>query len=257
MVVEHPRVAEEAARVLPLPVAAGDGDVDRQIAGIEAGVAIELVEVDDRGDHAPETPTLVRSVDEDGQPGDEAAAALDEIDRTGEHRRRRCRGRAAPPSRWSALLPRVEADRLFVALERALVGDDETGRDGDIAQQIVRAQHMVAQHVEARPVEVGLAGDIGHEAAHELDLAPDVAFQPILDQVEFGERLGPGAGERELLLLPVGDDAEEDRDHGGDRRRRESRAAQPIEERARVQETISSRIAEGTRRRRNDYAEGA
>ena len=85
IVVEHPRVAEEAARVLPLPVAAGDGDVDRQIAGVEAGVAIELVEVDDRGDHAPETPTLVRSVDEDGQPGDEAAAALDEIDRTGEH----------------------------------------------------------------------------------------------------------------------------------------------------------------------------
>ena len=75
-----------------------------------------------------------------------------------------------------------------------------------------------------------MAGDVGHEAAHELDLAPDVALQPILDQVEFGERLGPGAGERELLLLPVGDDAQEDRDHGGDRRRRESRAAQPIEE---------------------------
>ena len=247
---EHPRVAEEAARVLLPPVAAGDGDVDRQIAGIETGVAIEFVEVDDRGDHAPETPALVRSVDEHRQPGDETAAALDQIDRAGEHRV----AAVASAQRRRALVhvgAEVEADRLFVALQRALVGDDQTGRDGDIAQQIIRAQHMVAQRVETRPVEVGLAGDVGHEAAHQLDFAPDVAFQPILDQVEFRERLGPGAGERELLLLPVGDDAEEDRDHGGDRRRRESRAAQPIEERARVQETISSRVAEGTRRRRN------
>ena len=94
---------------------------------------------------------------------------------------------------------------------------------------------MGAQRVEARLVEVGFAGDVGHEAAHELDLALDVALQPILDQVEFADRFGPRAGERELLLLPVGDDAQEDRDHGGDRRRRESRAAQPIEEGARVQ----------------------
>ena len=89
---------------------------------------------------------------------------------------------------------------------------------------------MVAQRVEARLVDVGLAGDVGGEAAHQLDFAADVAFQPILDQIEFDERLGPGAGERELLLLPVGDDAQEDRDHGGDRRWRESRAAQRIEE---------------------------
>ena len=67
---------------------------------------------------------------------------------------------------------------------------------------------MVAQRVEARPVEVGLAGDVGHEATHKLDLAPDVALQPILDQVEFRHRFGPRAGERELLLLPVGGDAQ-------------------------------------------------
>src|ERR1019366_4727922 len=107
-----------------LPVATGDSDVDRQAAGVKAGVAIERVQVDDRGDDAPETPALVWSVDEDGQPGDETAAALNEIDRTGEHHL----AAVAGAQRRLALFRvgvEVEADRLFVAFERACVGDDE------------------------------------------------------------------------------------------------------------------------------------
>ena len=57
-------------------------------------------------------------------------------------------------------------------------------------------------------------------------------------RLSSAERLAAGAGERELFLLPVGGDAQEDRDHGGDRRRRESQAAQPTEESARFNDDI-------------------
>ena len=83
----------------------------------------------------------VGPVDEDRQAGDEAAAALDEIDRTGEHDVAAVAG-AQRRLALLVVLPVIEPDRLLVALERTLVGDHQTGRDGDVVQQRVRAQHV-------------------------------------------------------------------------------------------------------------------
>ena len=96
--------AEEPGALDALGVAAGDGDLDRQVLVEKAAVAIEAFDIDDRRDDAPECPATVAIADEHREPADETAAALDQIDRPGEDQLARYRGPARPPRAAPAFL---------------------------------------------------------------------------------------------------------------------------------------------------------
>ncbi|MFZ2099205.1 MAG: hypothetical protein WAU86_01415, partial [Oricola sp.] len=72
-------------------------------------------------------------------------------------------------------------------------------------------------------VDIGLGGDDGDEAAHELDIAVDVAFEPGANQPKLLADSGVNSLAMNNAVLMLGENAGQDRDgkgnSGGDRAR--------------------------------------
>ena len=76
--------------------------------------------------------------------------------------------------------------------------------------------------------DIGLGRNGADEAAHELDVAVDIALEFRLDQADLRDDFGAPTLVEELPVLPVGIDAEQDDDDRGDRRGHVRRSKQPF-----------------------------
>ena len=184
--------AEEPGALDALGVATGNGDLDRQILVEKSAVTIEAVHIDDRGDDTPECLAAMAIADEHRQPGNEAAAALDQIDRPGDDRLARIAG---PQSRLALrrVLAVVEADRPLVALQGVHQRDDHVRRGGDVAQLRFFGEQICRQLREAILLHLRLRRQRRDQAAQQLDVAVDVALEPVADQADPAKHLGAQA----------------------------------------------------------------
>ena len=124
-------VAEETNAVLAEAVRTGDRDRDGRIGSDEPTIAIELVEVDDRGNEAPEGPSAIERMREHGKPSDDRAASLNEIDRSHEHDVAAV-ARAQPRFVLARTGAIVEPHRGLVSSQRMNKRDDQIRGAGDI-----------------------------------------------------------------------------------------------------------------------------
>ena len=217
------RLAEEADSFLAPRVRARDRDVDRQIVADETAVAVQPVDVDDRRNDAPERLVAAGLAGEHRKTGDEAPAALDQVERTGQHHV----AAVARAQRGFALLfvlAIVEPDHRLVTLQGIFQGHDETGGAGDAPDPRAALQQIRAKLGEARLRDVRLGGNVADEAANELDVAVDVALELGPDQADLGENLGARSFVGKLAVLMVGERAADEGDDRGDRRRDVRRA---------------------------------
>ena len=191
-------LAQDAQRVL-----AGDGDLDGKLAVQQPAAGIEPLGVDDGRNQAPEAARHA-VFDINREAADEAAAALHQIDRAGEHQL----AAFHHPERRVALRrvgPVIEADGRFVAFDRVDHGDDQIGRRGNVAQQRLSLEQPGRQGTVAVLVHAGFGGDRRHQAAHQLQVAADGALQLGADHAYFFEHLGADALAVDQVVLGIGE----------------------------------------------------
>ena len=213
------RIAEEGLAVADPPIPPDQHQVEPEAGIGEAARPVERLLVDDGGDDAPEPPRPAGAlVDEDRRPRDEAAPALDQVDRPRQH------GLVEIPC------PR---HRLHLARQRTVVeADDRPAR----LQWIDHAHHQVrrcrerancrkfgdqllAQPAELRLIDAGLIPHHPGQRPRYLDIGVQRPLQVRAQHAEPVLHLRPGALlERRLAALLVDLGQNQHREHRNRRR---------------------------------------
>jgi hypothetical protein len=102
--------------------------------------------------------------------------------------------------------------------------DHQIGSRGDVAQLRVFADEPFGNLAEPLLIYVGLRGDNGHQSAHQLDVAVDVAFELGADKSELFADIGAGALAMDYAILVIGKNPGHQRDSKGYSRRDDARA---------------------------------
>ena len=206
MVARRVRRAEEAVDLRAPGVDAIKRERDRRIVADDAAVAVERVDVDDLGDDAPERLAAAGGLREHGEARDEGATALNEVERAVQHHVAAV-ARAQRRPALARVGPEVVADHRLVSRQRIHHRHDEPGSAGDIVDARGVAQQARRHLGEALLVDVGLGDDVGDEAAGELDVAVESAFQLGADQADLMEHRVARALAGELIILILDENA--------------------------------------------------
>ncbi len=210
---EDRRIAVER-RAFRHPVLRRDRHRNPEVRRVEARRGIEPGGVDHRRDDPPEPPLGPGSViDEHRRPDDEAAAALDQIDRTHQHRDPEV-ARQLDLRKLIRQVAVVDPDHRVVVAERVDAPDHQVGGRGDVPDLARRAQHLPGEPHEPAVGHVRLEADDRDEALDELDVAVDRALQPGRQQRRLALHLRAHglARRRPALALGVGPEQRDRRD---------------------------------------------
>ena len=198
------RIAPDDLVVLQVAVSARQRQVIALGEAVVAGVVQQAGKVDDGGRDAPELALAVPvGAQPDREAGDQADAALDQVDRAGND----------DPLLVDHLLHRgplilgvavVEANRLLVPGDRIHVRDDQILGQRQIADVVRRTlQDVLGDQLELLGRQVGTGPHIAHHAADQLDVPAERLLQRGAQQVEVVADLVLGVlarhvGQREL-----------------------------------------------------------
>jgi hypothetical protein len=203
---ENTRIAKENGSAFTRCILAANGDLQRQVRIRQSAGLVQPFGIDHRGNEAPEMPVTALFIDKHRKSPDETLAALQQVDGSGQHH---LLGRDRPQRRFPLLfiLAIVEPDRLLVAFDRIHQAHDHSRRTGDVAQLRVIAHQPVGNLAELFLVHRRLRCNDGNQAADQLDIAGDVAFEFRPHKAELLADLCPGTLMMDDAVLVLGEHA--------------------------------------------------
>ena len=221
---EHIGTAEEYGTIGARAVRAAQGNVEGLCWISQAAIGVEAFGVDHGGDDAPEFAPAA-AVGKHRKAPDEGAAALHEIDRPCQNQSPGIAGQVG--RRALRRVPSVvEPDRLFVAGQGVHQLDLEARRSSEVAQLRSFGEQLAGEPRKTRLAHRRLGDERRHEAAHQLQIAVDVAFKASPQDADLARHLAAQLLILQVAVLPVGEKrrAENDDDHDADDQVRRSQS---------------------------------